>query len=146
MKRRIRFRLAIIIAILVAVVWVASIRWSAFAANPLWGVGIGRGVLFIVKGETFIERGLYFERHEMPFHWKLNWRQAFPGEWSLEIPLWVPLAVVIFAAVILGRRPRVISRFSCTNCNYNLTGNVSGICPECGKEIKSVSTAIESEK
>jgi hypothetical protein len=24
----------------------------------------------------------------------------------------------------------------CQNCGYNLTGNVSGICPECGRGIK----------
>lgn len=23
----------------------------------------------------------------------------------------------------------------CTSCNYNLTGNVSGVCPECGTKI-----------
>lgn len=25
----------------------------------------------------------------------------------------------------------------CPECNHNLTGNVSGACPECGREIKS---------
>lgn len=24
----------------------------------------------------------------------------------------------------------------CQNCSYDLTGNVSGICPECGTEVK----------
>ncbi|UCE61530.1 MAG: hypothetical protein JSU63_07225 [Phycisphaerales bacterium] len=25
---------------------------------------------------------------------------------------------------------------SCRNCGYNLTGNISGICPECGRAIE----------
>ena len=25
----------------------------------------------------------------------------------------------------------------CTKCGYNLTGNVSGVCPECGTRIES---------
>ncbi len=28
------------------------------------------------------------------------------------------------------------SNLYCLNCEYNLTGNVSGVCPECGTEIK----------
>ena len=28
---------------------------------------------------------------------------------------------------------------SCALCGYNLTGNVSGVCPECGTSIEGVS-------
>ncbi len=33
-------------------------------------------------------------------------------------------------------RPRVPSPGYCVNCEYNLTGNESGVCPECGAEIE----------
>jgi hypothetical protein len=33
---------------------------------------------------------------------------------------------------LLQRRPR---RGHCGECGYNLTGNVSGVCPECGSTI-----------
>ena len=31
---------------------------------------------------------------------------------------------------------------SCANCGYNLTGNVSGVCPECGTEIPKPANRI----
>ena len=58
--------------------------------------------------------------------------------WSMEIPLWCPF--VLFAAYptiafIRGplRRYRRRKRGLCIRCGYNLEGNVSGVCPECGE-------------
>ena len=57
------------------------------------------------------------------------------------IPLWVP--VLIFAACpgaafACGsvRRWRRRRRGRCLECGYNLTGNVSGVCPECGVSVE----------
>jgi len=33
--------------------------------------------------------------------------------------------------------PRPFPEGHCKNCDYNLTGNESGVCPECGTEIKT---------
>ena len=50
--------------------------------------------------------------------------------------------IAIFVALLewRGRRPELIARFSadpnCPVCQYNLTGNLSGICPECGTPIR----------
>ena len=58
---------------------------------------------------------------------------------------WAPaLAVALIATFIYwlerrGRRLELRNRFSshpvCRKCQYNLTGNLSGICPECGTAI-----------
>ena len=51
--------------------------------------------------------------------------------------------IVWFIAVLdaRGRRDQLKSRFSddprCHICTYNLTGNLSGICPECGTPIRA---------
>ena len=34
-------------------------------------------------------------------------------------------------------RVRIFSRSRCQKCGYDLTGNVSGACPECGTELES---------
>lgn len=58
-------------------------------------------------------------------------------------PLCVVGGIVLFIAVLdaRGRRDRLTSRFSddprCHVCTYNLTGNLSGICPECGTPVQS---------
>ena len=61
---------------------------------------------------------------------------------DVELPLWMPF--VLFAAyptVALIRGPlrhwRWQRKGSCLSCGYNLTGNTSGVCPECGTGLES---------
>jgi hypothetical protein len=87
----------------------------------------------------------------MPSKETLGWPFQFPndGHWfagfgrlhesptktesitMIAIPDWVfcmsALAVFILALYRLRRR-----RGHCLTCGYNLTGNISGVCPECG--------------
>ena len=55
---------------------------------------------------------------------------------SLRLPFWVPWLVAM--AVSLGAKSMLARRRPtnlCAECGYNLTGNVSGRCPECGTSI-----------
>ena len=49
------------------------------------------------------------------------------------------ILLIIYLMHVTGRRAELQSRFStypvCRVCQYNLTGNLSGICPECGTAI-----------
>ena len=50
----------------------------------------------------------------------------------LLVPLWLPLMIASVPTIFLwAKRPRKRPGF-CGRCGYNLTGNVSGRCPECG--------------
>lgn len=55
---------------------------------------------------------------------------------SWEIPVWMLSALfAVYPFVCLLRTFRLAYRFfsgHCTKCSYNLTGNTSGVCPECG--------------
>ena len=61
----------------------------------------------------------------------------------LTVPLWaVRTLLLLFClyptiAFVRGpyRRHRRRKRGLCLTCGYNLTGNVSGVCPECGEKI-----------
>jgi hypothetical protein len=48
------------------------------------------------------------------------------------LPLWIPFILVAVPTVLLWRRDRRIPPGHCRKCRYDLTGNTSGICPECG--------------
>jgi hypothetical protein len=54
---------------------------------------------------------------------------------SVGIPLWIPLVVVAIPTGFLWRRNRRPPPGHCPRCRYNLTGNVSGVCPECGRKV-----------
>jgi len=48
-------------------------------------------------------------------------------------PFAIVLSVATLVAFAFGRRRAQAG--CCAFCNYNLTGNISGICPECGTPI-----------
>lgn len=54
---------------------------------------------------------------------------------AIEIPLWLPLALATACTLyVLVRHARRRSRpwGQCPHCGFDLTANISGICPECG--------------
>lgn len=65
--------------------------------------------------------------------------------WSIRAPSWLLLALLTpLPATWMGtllvryeknRRRRLNARTHCLSCGYNLTGNTSGVCPECGTRI-----------
>lgn len=62
--------------------------------------------------------------------------EANKGVTVIRVPLWVPFSLVMVAAFCLwhpGRLPK--DKTHCRNCAYNLVGNISGVCPECGTPI-----------
>ena len=63
-----------------------------------------------------------------------------PAIYHLILPLWLPFLLVITPTAYLWNRDRRrISPGHCPSCNYNLTGNTSGICPECGTPCQPAS-------
>jgi hypothetical protein len=51
----------------------------------------------------------------------------------LAAVLWIPVRAIIYLSTHQQRRRRYrLNHGHCVQCDYNLTGNVSGICPECG--------------
>ena len=53
----------------------------------------------------------------------------------LAIPLWMPLLTIVVPTVILWRRCRRHPEGHRQTCGYNLAGNTSGRCAECGQAI-----------
>lgn len=72
-----------------------------------------------------------------------------PARWSRSSALLLPLLVITLSGFAVGpiiaswgiRRLRSATHL-CIACGYNLTGNTSGTCPECGTPVPSKPEAI----
>lgn len=65
--------------------------------------------------------------------------------WRVFVPAWaVAFASMLspaFAAARELKRRRKAKEGHCRRCGYDLTANISGVCPECGTQITSIATA-----
>jgi hypothetical protein len=70
------------------------------------------------------------------FEWngaKSRWESADDPSY-VRVPLWAVMVALAFFP-LMGMARRVLTRqhpASCRKCRYDLTANVSGVCPECG--------------
>ncbi len=66
-----------------------------------------------------------------------GWLPKFshPSFYTAFIPMWCIAPFVFIPTFLLWRKDRPIPEGHCLKCGYNLTGNVSGKCSECGLSI-----------
>ncbi len=130
-------------------------RFDFWTGTDEFALAVGGGVLFVGDNdrqlqspdsgrETYV--GVTFLRNGGPMQLSIPWcwwpqpqfqiRPEFFCRWQLRVPLWIPLLLIGIPSAILWwldrRRPRP---GHCRTCDYDLTGNVSGRCPECGTAI-----------
>lgn len=89
----------------------------------------------------------YGQLPDFAFTWNTTARSGLPGftlyRYSIiRFPLWIPALLMIITPIrsaingpIMQRRRK--KRGECLHCGYNLTGNTSGVCPECGSDIQT---------
>jgi hypothetical protein len=107
-----------------------------FAPWPDIMVSGGRIPVAVVTGVTF-DQGLTVRRKRDKFLWSPDWRQFFSLN-LLIVPLWIPLLIVATPTAWLWWRDRRVPPGHCRRCRYDLTGNTTGICPECGAASRGV--------
>ena len=106
-------------------------------------VGVAAGRVFVSIYERALDDEFVSVERIWTWRWTIlayraNYRALSDGTlvqrcW-IGIPLWVFFVCDLAATAALCLRYR--SRPGCCSmCGYNLTGNVSGICPECGVPI-----------
>ena len=116
-----------------------------------FSLGLTRGLFLWEYGLTAGQKSGWFVRQHLvrpmwrPPHPSFNGRPPIllpvlvlsPYPYQLvHMPLWVPfLVVAVPTAFLFWRDRRRVLPGHCQKCGYNLTGNVSGVCPECGEEV-----------
>ena len=124
-------------------------RWISCANGTVsaeFMAGAPRGEVFFILDTT---PGWAFERTSKA---RMTWRPSFqkvrasfrPVEvWTIVVPLWMPFLILAAPTGLLWWLDRPPPRGHCQQCGYDLTGNVSGRCPECGTEILANSRPAE---
>jgi len=142
--RRILKWTGLVVCVLILSVWGLSLRWALGYDGVGWSAGFSVGGSWV---------------HICPQSPENNWRAVTLNQWfrdswrwgfrlpyyrsitssgttktSVEVPLWIPLAIVaIPTAILFYRDRRRIPPGHCEKCGYDLTGNESGRCSECGQ-------------
>jgi hypothetical protein len=131
----------------VVTAWVVSGPWVIYYQATGWGVFASGDVIYVRTG--------FAVRNEKEWEdvsgWSIgpgDWRwlpgRLWPGKFSPRndrwatyfIPMWlgfIPCYVGVPFLFLLKKRPPPPN--CCERCHYDLTSNVSGICPECGTLI-----------
>jgi hypothetical protein len=78
----------------------------------------------------------------MPCDEEENWRrlqsvaipefQILPTYSYIRVPLWMPCILILGALLRLWQVHHSFPPPACRRCGYDLRGNTSGVCPECG--------------
>ena len=153
--RRFVKRLAMTATILLAATWLGTLWWRLSFVSPgnNYEIAASTGALR-VDWIPFAERGIVKLTFSAGFHFsrqyfiRHKWLPSIsirgcPG--NVVIPLWLPTAVALGAVAVLWW-PDLRARWygwrlgpnHCLECGYDLTGNVSGRCPECGRVFKRI--------
>jgi hypothetical protein len=91
---------------------------------------------------TLAPRWWFDAGHGPAFLWlpRVSPRDASGNGMLIRIPLWIPLVLMLAGTALLLWRTRSSPPAGhCQTCGYDLTGNVSGRCPECGVQVHPVS-------
>jgi len=147
-------RLAHIARLIVTAAWaIVVLTWILSTTTSIllpYGNGSAYGL-----GSGTLTHATGLRERTMSFAWK--WSGLGEGHWGSSWGIWpggrvtrseyTPLRPAVIATTIptiilwlTGRKRH--PRGTCSKCGYNLTGNVSGRCPECGKETEPVA-AVE---
>lgn len=136
MKRKL-----IIVACVVVLAWCC---WMWYAATYTWCFRAGtfsnalRGEVLTFRYEDWskkleIQPSVWIKRGMMFY---LPTVRSGESKIEAELPIWL-IALLAVAGIVLAARRKKTPAGHCL-CGYDLTGNVSGICPECGCTIQVV--------
>lgn len=135
------FRIGVAVCVLIVVATVVSCGWGVEIVYAGWAVSLETGSVTVWPDPD--QRVWVAEAGGYLSFWYTKWQRSgrSRGPWLTirSYPTWIFLLAAMIPTVLAWERLYRYPPGHCQNCGYNLTGNVSGKCSECG-------TAIEAEK
>lgn len=100
------------------------------------------GIGFISAGFTYwqMDQTLFNKTWEDGIWPHFAWNNSNP---MVFVPLWLVLAIAVPLTIWAWVRSRRPPPGCCRKCGYDLTGNVSGRCPECGVTVGDAARSVQ---
>ena len=137
---------ATLVSVSLVLIWLVSIvAYVRVPYAPKRAVAIGSGSFIHHRGVSIAGTPLTLTANWLPTTSLLGRWGTSGADWgkgkaafSSFIPIWPSaIALAIPTAVLWLLVPKRYPEGHCQNCGYNLTGLVSGRCPECGRPFLS---------
>jgi hypothetical protein len=136
--------IGLVVALLIFCAWVTPLpSWDGLYYRPVkmnsttYQVSLFHGSLVIKYSEPWSGGTRLYLPQAPRDQWTPFFGRSNVGRtWVAAVPLWIPFVLVaVPTAVLWWRDRRRIPPGHCRKCGYNLTGNLSGVCPECGEKV-----------
>jgi hypothetical protein len=122
---------------------VVSFNWRS-PAGDFHFIAFGKGVLDIVAypafDSPFPKAGWHLRQssYDFPRRWLPAKNRLAKGFSIWVVPIWILLVLIAIPTVRAFWAASCGCRGGCSRCGYDLTGNMSGRCPECGQSTDVV--------
>jgi hypothetical protein len=120
---------------LILLLWVITFFWESGYTGTKYGFSISPGYFGFAFCGPYRLQGFYLVPAESSCVWAPIPHLCVIDIFVLPFSLLL-LVIAIPTAYLFWRDHRRIPPDCCLNCGYNLTGNTSGICPECGTPLE----------
>ena len=142
------------LTLLIFAMWMASLWYvCGFKLTSTSCIGLKN------QGVMFNRHPIYAQIPQMTEFYRIDWRgirfdspqvglakQQQPGIYGFFVPYWLLLLLTAIPTAWLWHRDRGWKRPGCClRCGYDLTGNTSGVCPECGDKVHPPAVLADSE-
>lgn len=140
--------IGVVCSAVVTTLWLVSQRFEIFHISAMGVIGCSSGSIFydssnllnVATGGWHINSTSYWSLascFDLPrFTWEGSpWSNGTgSGYCGIFVPFWCVVSAALFVTGFLWFADR--RRLGeCAGCRYDLTGNVSGVCPECGTAV-----------
>jgi hypothetical protein len=144
---RVFARIGLVLSLLLVAVWSVSVLWRmGYETRSRTSMSFSSGCIRIVHIPPVPGSepdGWFCKRSRWPQQWLPRYRLVRYDECGTSdklhlwvcVPIWILLVVAAIPTVSLWRRGCRPPVGHCQRCGYDLTGNLSGVCPECGTNV-----------
>ncbi len=126
--------------ITIVLAWVVSHVWIIIWWGSEWHFALGKGIVCVAhehEAIRFFETGWEIAPSSYKLSGPVPWIvvTSSPNKTSAFLAMWIPLLLVTLPTAWLWLKDHPIPPGHCKGCGYNLTGNTTGLCPECGRGL-----------